>query len=165
MKFKIVKLSRFSGNKSSLYSVIIDGEQETLFDTFIRNNVSENLHEVEQIFATLNSIGKKVGANDIFFRKKKEGKAGDGVEAIYDYPSAKLRLYCIRYGSVTLVLGDGGEKKVRAWQDDEQLSKAANEMIKISQILTQAIRDGDLSWDGNDFVGQFEFNDNDEDED
>jgi hypothetical protein len=165
LKFKIVKLSRFSGNKSSLYSVIIEGEQETLFDTFIRNNVSENSLEVEQIFATLNSIGKRVGASDNFFRKKKEGKAGDGVEAIYDSPSAKLRLYCIRYGSVTLVLGDGGEKKVRAWQDDAQLSKAANEMIKISQILTQAIRDGDLSWDGNDFVGQFEFNDNDEDED
>ena len=60
-------------------------------------------------------------------------------------------------------MGDGGEKNVRAWQDDVQLSKAANEMIKISQILTQAIRDGDLSWEGNDFVGQFEFNDEDED--
>ena len=72
MKFKIVKLSRFSGNKSSLYSVIIEGEQETLFDTFIRNNVPDNLHKVEQIFATLNSIGKKV-VQTIFFsvRKKK----------------------------------------------------------------------------------------------
>ena len=162
MKFKLVKLSRFSGKKASIYSIIIDGDKETLFDKFIRSNLSNNQKEIEQIFVTLDAIGKKVGSQDIYFRKKKEGKAGDGVEAIYDYPSAKLRLYCIRYGSVTLILGDGGEKLVRTWQEDPQLSKSAKEMMQISEILTQAIREGDLAWNGNDFTGQFEFNNNDE---
>jgi hypothetical protein len=164
VKFKLVKLSRFSGYKSSLYSVIIGDENETLFDNFVRDNVDGNLKEIQQIFATLDAIGKKVGAQDIYFRKKKEGKLGDGVEAIYDYPTAKLRLYCIRYGSITLILGDGGEKNVRAWQDDPQLSKAAKEMILISEILTEAIRDGELIWDGNDFKGKLTFNDTEEDE-
>ena len=59
-------------------------------------------------------------------------------------------------------MGDGGEKFVRTWQEDPQLSKSAKEMIQISKKLTQAIREGDLSWNGNDFIGQFEFNDNDE---
>jgi hypothetical protein len=162
LKFKLVKLSRFSGKKSSIYSIIVADEKETLFDKFIRSNLSNNQKEIEQIFVTLDAMGKKVGSQDIYFRKKKEGKAGDGVEAIYDYPSAKLRLYCIRYGSVTLILGDGGEKFVRTWQEDPQLSKSAKEMIQISKILTQAIREGDLTWDGNDFVGQFEFNDEDD---
>jgi hypothetical protein len=164
VKFKLVKLSRFSGHKSSLYSVIIGDENETLFDNFVRDNIDGNLKEIQQIFATLDAIGKKVGAQDIYFRKKKEGKLGDGVEAIYDYPTAKLRLYCIRYGSITLILGDGGEKNVRAWQDDPQLSKAAKEMILISEILTEAIRDGELIWDGNDFTGKLTFNDTEEDE-
>lgn len=164
MKFKIVKLPLFSGNKSSLYSVMLDDDTETLFDKFIRNNVDENKKEIEQIFATLNAIGKKVGAQDIYFRKKKEGKPGDGVEAIYDYPTAKLRLYCIRYGNLTVVLGDGGEKNVRTWQEDAQLSKSAQEMMNISKILTEAIKEGDLTWNGNDFVGQFEFNNDEDDE-
>jgi hypothetical protein len=164
LKFKLVKLSLFSGYKSSLYSIILDDETETLFDKFIRNNIEENGKEIEQIFATLNAIGKKVGAQDIYFRKKKEGKAGDGVEAIYDYPTAKLRLYCIRYGNLTLVLGDGGEKNVRTWQEDTQLSKSAHEMMNISKILTEAIKEGDLAWDGNDFIGQFEFNNDGDDE-
>ena len=165
MKFKLVKLSKFSGNKSSLYSIILDGDNETLFDTFVRNNVGNHLKEIEQIFATLDAIGKKVGGQDIYFRRKKEGKGGDGVEAIYDFPAAKFRLYCIRYGSATLVLGDGGEKNVRAWQDDVQLSKAAKEMMAISKILTEAIRERELSWSNNDFIGKSEFNDqNEEDE-
>ena len=77
------------------------------------------MNEIRQIIATLDAIGKRVGAQEIFFRRKKEGKAGDGVEALYDSPDAKLRLYCIRYGSVTLILGDGGEKNVRTWQEDK----------------------------------------------
>jgi hypothetical protein len=44
------------------------------------------------------------------------------------------------------------------------LSKAAKEMILISEILTEAIRDGELIWDGNDFTGKLTFNDTEEDE-
>jgi hypothetical protein len=112
LKFRIVKISRLSGSKSSIYSVILDDDTETLFDKFLRKNKEGYLQEIQQIVATLDNIGKRFGARETFFRKKKEGKAGDGVEALYDIPDAKLRLYCIRYGSVTLVLGDGGEKKV-----------------------------------------------------
>lgn len=162
MKFKLVKLPLLSGKKASLYSIVMEDDKDTLFDQFIRSNINEHQKEIEQIFASLDAMGKRVGVQDIYFRKKKEGKAGDGVEAIYDYPTAKLRLYCIRYGNLTLILGDGGEKNVRAWQDDPQLSKSAREMMEISKILTEAIREGDLAWDGNDFVGQFNFNEDNE---
>ena len=74
MKFKLVKLSRFSGHKSSLYSEVIDGENETLLDKFVRNNLSNHSKEIEQIFATLNAICKRVGAKDIYFRRKKKIK-------------------------------------------------------------------------------------------
>jgi hypothetical protein len=164
LKFKLVKLPVFSGERASLYSIIVGDDKETLFDQFIRSNIDEHRKEIEQIFASLDAMGKRVGVQDIYFRKKKEGKAGDGVEAIYDYPTAKLRLYCIRYGNLTLILGDGGEKNVRTWQDDPQLSKSAREMIEISKILTEAIKEGDLTWDGNDFIGQFEFNFDEEDD-
>lgn len=130
MKFQLVKLSRFSGVKTSIYTVVVGNDVETLFDKFLQKHKDSHLNEIRQIIATLDAIGKRVGAQEIFFRRKKEGKAGDGVEALYDSPDAKLRLYCIRYGSVTLILGDGGEKNVRTWQEDKQLTKAASEIIK-----------------------------------
>lgn len=162
MKFRLVKLSRFSGVKTSIYTVVVGNDAETLFDKFLQSHKDSHLNEIRQIIATLDAIGKKVGAQEIFFRRKKEGKAGDGVEALYDAPDAKLRLYCIRYGNVTLVLGDGGEKNVRTWQEDKQLTKSATEMIKISALITQAIREGDLYWNGNEFVGKLNFDEEDE---
>lgn len=35
-------------------------------------------------------------------------------------------------------------------------------MIQISALITQAIRDGDLYWDENEFVGKLNFNEEDE---
>ena len=162
MKFQLVKLSRFSGVKTSIYTVVVGNDVETLLDKFLQKHKDSHLNEIRQIIATLDAIGKRVGAQEIFFRRKKEGKAGDGVEALYDSPDAKLRLYCIRYGSVTLILGDGGEKNVRTWQEDKQLTKSATEMIKISAMITQAIKEKDLYWNGNEFVGKLNFNKEDE---
>jgi hypothetical protein len=89
------------------------------------------------------------------------------VEALYDESKRKLRLYCIRYGSVLLVLGGGGAKNVKALQDDPKLRKENYLLREISQRLSQAIQDGDLKWNNNfsDFIGDFTFDDTDDNED
>ena len=57
-----------------------------------------------------------------------------------------MRLYCIRFGSVLLVLGGGGYKdsSIRAWQDDEKLRKAAIRMEQISAIIAERIRNREI---------------------
>ena len=36
MKYKLVKLTKLSGKKASVYSIILNDEPETLLDKFIR---------------------------------------------------------------------------------------------------------------------------------
>ena len=74
------------------------------------------------------------------------------------------RLYCIRYGSVVLILGGGGAKNVRALQDDPKLKKENYVLRQISKVLTQAMKEGELQWnnDFDDFTGNLIFDDNED---
>ena len=40
MKYSIVKLPQFSGNKASVYSAVRLGEQETFLDKFVKENAN-----------------------------------------------------------------------------------------------------------------------------
>lgn len=154
MKFKLVRISQFSGNAASIYTLLVENEQgefeKSLFDIFINENKNLYLSEIKNIFSRLRTIGNDTGARESFF-KTKEGAPGDGVCALYDSPSKKLRLYCIRYGSELIILGGGGPKNVRALQDDEKLEKENYFLRWISSKITECRQNGDLSF-SNDFM-------------
>lgn len=165
MKCRLVKLSRFSGNKASVYSVIIDNDRETLFDKFLQENKNLFLSELRDILGRLKSIGYKAGAREGYF-KLNEGNPSDGVCALYDDPEKHLRLYCIRYGTQIVVLGGGGPKDVRALQDDEKLTKENYFLRWLSQQITFRIKEGDITFSNDqlDFLGDLSFQENEEDE-
>lgn len=166
MKYKLVKIDKLSGQKTQVYSVVVGNDDKNLFEHFLEEN-DENYHdELLEILTRLRSISNKEGAREHLF-KKAEGKLGDGIEALYDESKRKLRLYCIRYGSVLLVLGGGGAKNVRALQDDPKL-KSENYLLRaISKRLSEAMQEGDLKWNRsfNDFEGEFTFEDLNDNED
>ena len=97
MKLKLVKLSNYTGRKTTIYSLLIEDEGITLFERFIKENWQSHLEELQDIRLRLQNIGKKYGAREQFF-KINEGKGGDLLCALYDLPEKKLRLYCIRVG-------------------------------------------------------------------
>lgn len=76
MKYKLVKLHKFSGDEASIYTVYLEAEQQTLFDRFIAENAHVYQQELKNIVGRLKSIGTKVGAREQYF-KQKEGKPGD----------------------------------------------------------------------------------------
>ncbi len=121
VEFEIVRLTKFSGNKASVYAIKPLGEKITLFSKFV--NTYENLFksEIDEIYKRLNVIGKTTGAREQFFVLN-EGEPADGVCALFD-EKKKLRLYCIRYGMCLIILGGGGykSKNLRAFQEDEKL--------------------------------------------
>ena len=147
MYYEIVELQSFSGDKAKIYSIIPTGEKETLFDRFVEEYKAEFKNEVKDIIKTIFQMGHTTGARSSFF-KQHEGKYGDFVCALFDVPERNLRLYCIRFGMVAVILGGGGEKAegVRAWQDDEKLSREANLMIEYAKDILQRMDDGDLYW-------------------
>lgn len=117
------------------------------------------------MISRLKTIGHRTGAREQFF-KLKEGKPGDGVCALYDKPKKNLRLYCIRYGSLLLIVGGGGLKKksIRTLQEDEKLKKENKFLKKVSKDIQKRMKEGDirLSDDYMDFDGDLKFYEEDE---
>ncbi|RYX87149.1 hypothetical protein EON73_01950 [bacterium] len=167
MNFKLEKISELSGNKTAIYSVILKNEEQSLFERFLAENQSTYRTELNNILQRLVAIGHDVGARAQFF-KLEEGTPGDMVCALYDDPDSKLRLYGMRFGMTTIILGGGGpkSKKIRAWQQDEKLSKHAKEMIAVSKQIYDRIKEKDIKWASNelDLEGDLTFNEEDENE-
>lgn len=164
MKYSIVKLPQFSGNKASVYSVVRYGDDETFLEKFVNANGNSFVSETKDIIGRLYTIGHTTGARHGFLRHD-EGALGDGVCALYDKKKSKLRLYCIRYGLQIIIIGDGGPKKVRALQHDEKLLETNAFMKWLSSRITERIKNHEIRYinDALDFTGDFDF-DNEENE-
>ncbi len=165
MNYEIVELEEFSGNRAGVYSIIVGEEDLTLFDHFVNENITKYRTELKEMSNRLVEIGSRLGARENFF-KHNEGKPGDGVCALYDVPNSELRLFCIRYGNVAIILGGGGPKptEVQAWQDDEKLKLEAELIIRISKYIMKRLQTGEIQWskDGSQLLGNLKFSDNEE---
>ncbi len=165
MNYEIVELEEFSGNRTAVYSIIMDEEDLSLFDHFVNENIDNYRNELKEISNRLLDIGSRLGARENFF-KHNEGKPGDGVCALYDVSNSELRLFCIRYGNVAIILGGGGPKstEVQAWQDDEKLKLEAELIIQISKNIMKRLQTGEIQWskDGMRLLGNLKFSDNEE---
>ena len=159
MKFELTELNEFSGSKCAIYSIWVGDDEHTLMDQFVLENIDKFRVEVDDIRSRLENIGNKYGAREDFF-KHKEGVPGDGICALYDDPDSNLRLYCIRYGSSVLILGNGGHKpkEVHAFQEVPKLKKENYLLRDVSKWITQARQNGDLHFDGFQFSGEFRIN-------
>ena len=165
MNYEIVKIQEHSGNKATLYSIVLEDGKQTLYEQFLNENKEAHRQELISITNRLSVIGQKTGARANFF-KHDEGKPGDGVCALYDDPEYKLRLYCIRFANVAIILGGGGPKtkETKAWQDDKKLKIEAEIMIQISKDIMNRLKSGEIEWsnDGTHLIGNLKFLDNEE---
>jgi len=160
MKFEVVKLNQFNGNKCGVYSVFVDNEQETLFERFIAGNKNSFKSEIKNILKRIKTINSITGARESYF-KLDEGKPGDGICALFDMPDSNLRLYCIRYGNSLIILGGGGEKQksVKAFQEVKKLKDENYLLREISARITKLIKEKEITFsdDGTEISGELEF--------
>lgn len=142
MNYSIVEIKEFSGSHAHIYTIRKKGASKTLLDEFFEENKGVYDEELRKIAYKLRAMGRVTGCQDTYFRIG-EGKLGDGVCAIR---MGRLRLYCIRYGNATLVVGSGGEKPegVRSYQELPYLNAKAQEVRDISEDLYRKVLDGDL---------------------
>ncbi len=164
MRCELVKLANLSGNEASIYSIWLDDYQKTSYDRFLEENKNSFKSELSDINNRLYVIGNKTGAREAFF-KLEEGNPGDGVCALYDSPQKKLRLYCIRYGALILIVGGGGEKNVKKLQENKKLKDENYFLRRISAEIAQRIKNKEIWYSENkmDFEGNLIFNDNQDD--
>ena len=152
VELEIVKIKQLSGKKTQIYSVILNQEDQSVFEQFLQNNYSEYRTGIEDIVSKLKIMATKTGAAEHFF-KLNEGKPGDGVCALFDSPDKKLRIYCIRFANVAIIVGGGGykPKNIRAYQESPALKKEAEMVIQISKIISKAIKNKDIHLNDNGF--------------
>ncbi len=162
MKYEIVELEEFSGSEAKVYSIIPAGEEETLFDMFLDEYWTEYEQELKEITTRIETIGHTTGAREIFFKHEGDRefsrKYGRYVWALYDTKGSHLRLFCIRFSNVAIILGGGGfkDKSIIKWQDDPKLSQEARKIIDYAKAILDQIDNKEISWskDGTELVGK-----------
>jgi len=152
VNYEIVELSHLSGNKAKIYSILPKGRNETLFDEFLKVYQAEYPNEINEIVMKLKQIGCETGARDIYFKHEGDNefkrKNGEYVYRLYEKNGNRLRLYCIKFSSVAIIIGGGGykDKSIRKWQDDEKLAKEVKQIMNYCECIFKQLSDGDLYW-------------------
>lgn len=123
------------GDKVSLYSPRFEGEEYTEFEKFLLEYKEKYPNDVAQIVYRLD-IAKRDGAADRHFRY--EGTKKDRVMALPSYlESTRLRVYLLNIKSKVLILGNGGLKKNRTYQEDPFLNRCVQDLQRIDIKLNE----------------------------
>lgn len=82
------------------------------------------------------------GAMERYFRP--EGKMNDRVCAL-PVVKSKLRLYCLRLSDSILILGNGGVKDTRTYNENEELSGYVVTLQNFDRLIKDGVKDGTIT--------------------
>ena len=130
-----------------MFSICFDGSEVSEFEKFLnefKDNATYN-KDFNVILLALSKIIDK-GALERFFRN--EGRMNDNVKALA-IDSRKLRLYCLRISDQILILGNGGVKNTRTYQEDSKLSGYVMDLQTFDKVLIKAQKSGKVTIEKN----------------
>lgn len=127
----------------TIYTIQFLSENESEYERFYTRfkGDAEYNPDLMRIVALINKIAD-MGALERYFRP--EGKLKDGVCALPVLQS-KLRLYCLRLSDKILVLGNGGVKKTRTYNEDETLKGYVLTLQNFEKLIREGEKDGTIS--------------------
>lgn len=135
----------------SLYSICFNDSELSEYEKFLvkfKDNAKLN-KDFQTIILALEKIIER-GALERFFRN--EGRMKDNLCAL-SIDSRKLRLYCLRISDQILILGNGGEKTTRTYEENLLLSGYVMDLQKFDELLKQAQKTGKISIENNLIIG------------
>lgn len=119
---------RYSDNELS--------ESELFFDKVLDNDDLEE--DVDILSKLLDKIGEN-GAEPRHFRHA--GSSRDKVGALPEYlSSTKLRLYAIRMSKNIVILGNGGLKTTKTYNEDPFLNECVETLKQIDRFISSRIK-------------------------
>lgn len=154
-KIKIVPFEEYAA--CQFFTINIDDHEDSEFLKFSRDLVkNEKSDELGKISLLLGKIGEN-GGEERYFRAG--GKRSDNLWELPDHYilKSKYRLYCLRYGTTVVILGNGGEKKTRTYQQDPILNDHVEILQAVDAVIRQMIKSGDIIFDGKKITGKLEF--------
>ena len=124
----------------TLYTIQFLTENESEFEQFY-NKFKVDVELNPDLMRIVGFLGRiaDFGALERFFRP--EGKMSDHVVALPVVPS-KLRLYCLRLSDKILILGNGGVKKTKTYEEDDELSGYVITLQNFDKLIKEGTANG-----------------------
>jgi len=142
MNFQLIEIKEFSGKMAKIYSIKLDGDENTLLEQFFEEYEEKYESEIISIAEKINTIGHETECNWNYFTHY-EGNSGDGVSVL---KKGRLRLYCIYFNDTVVCFGTGGYKpeNIRAYQEDKELDAKVNIIKSVAKQINKDISKGNL---------------------
>ena len=123
-------------DRVGLYSILFEDKNENEFREFMRK-FKDNAVLNKDFQAIVWAIDRIIanGAVERYFRP--EGKMTDRVAALA-IDSHRLRLYCLRISDQILIMGNGGVKETRTYEESKELYGYVMDLQKFDELLKQA---------------------------
>lgn len=130
-------------DKCTIYTIQFSEEAETEYERFYSKFIKDAQlnKDLLRIVQLLDKIAEE-GALERFFQP--EGKMRDSVVALPVLRS-KLRLYCLRLSDRILILGNGGVKNSRTYEEDDSLRGYVLTLQKFEELLKEGQHDGTIT--------------------
>lgn len=128
---------------SGLFTIYFEGDSYTEFQKFImKGNENATLQpDLQKILNALQRMLSAVGFLERYFRP--EGKIRDRVAAL-PIQTCNLRLYCLRLSDSVLIVGNGGRKSSKTYNEDKELNGYVINLQKLDELLKSAERKGSI---------------------
>lgn len=126
----------------SLYTITFENSEVSEFEKFMetfKDNATLQ-RDYQLILLALDKI-TSYGALERNFRP--EGKMNDDVVAL-PLEKSRLRLYCLRLTDKILILGNGGEKNTKTYEESEELKGYVMDLQKFDALLKTYIHNGEI---------------------
>ena len=145
---KITRLEHVTkGISASLYTIVFNNDDLSEFAKFIMKfkDNAQLKRDYQIILLALDKIMKQ-GALERYFRP--EGKINDSVCAL-PIDTGKLRLYCLRISEKILIIGNGGVKDTKTYNENNELNGYVIDLQKFDLLINKAIDEGTISIEEN----------------
>lgn len=149
---KKIALELVSKSESaSLYTIVFENDNVSEFAKFMLNfkDCAHLKRDYQIILLALQKILQN-GVLERYFRP--EGKYSDSVCAL-PISSGKLRLYCLRLTDKILIIGNGGIKDTKTYNEDANLSGYVIDLQRFDAIIKDSIKEGLISIEETAIVG------------
>jgi len=145
MNPKIISIeSVMQTDKAGLFSICFEGDSYNEFEKFVRkyqDDVTVN-RDLQIILASIQHMVSTTGFLERYFRP--EGKMSDDVVAL-PIQTNKLRLYCLRLSDSVLIVGNGGIKDTKTYQENTELAGYVLTLQKLDELIKLAVKKGEVT--------------------
>lgn len=129
---------------AGLFTICFEGDDATEFQKFIEK-FKEDATRKEDLSVILTAINRMLTASGFLERYfRPEGKMGDHVVAL-PIERTRMRLYCLRMSDSVLIVGNGGMKSTKTYEEDESLNGYVITLQRLDKLLGQAMKSGKVT--------------------